>query len=169
MSACSGRPRRLSDAVVGGLWRYGGAVTDLSAAASWADLPAWAAKLQDAPAALQLPADRARPTVLGAGIERYGFTVAADLVSAAQGLARDTDGDLYTVLLAAWQALLARYTDESDIAVGCRGVPATSSEPESEERMLVVRTRIDAGESFRSLARATLDQLREAVALGPVT
>ena len=71
-----------------------------------------------APAALDLPTDRPRPAVqtfVGASVP---IEVSAGLTEALQQLSRGTNSTLAIVLLAAWQALLSRYSGQVDIAVG---------------------------------------------------
>ena len=141
-----------------------------TAARQRVDVTTWARKLEDAPAALQLPADRARPTALPPARERVTLPLTTNLVRAAAELGRATDADLYTVLLSAWQALLVRYSDVTDLVVGCAGgLPPGGFSAAAGDGVLVVRTRVEARDSFRSIVKTTATELRETTALGPVT
>ncbi len=77
----------------------------------------WCQQL-DALPALALPTDRPRPAQAdyrGAGLS---FRIEASLAAAIHALARNNGCTLYMVLLAAFMLLLARYSAQSDIAVG---------------------------------------------------
>jgi amino acid adenylation domain-containing protein len=78
----------------------------------------WRRQLADLPPLLELPTDRPRPAV-----QRYrGSTVpvclTADLTRQAEALARREGATLFMVLLAGFQALLARLSGQPDLAVG---------------------------------------------------
>ncbi|MBW4717721.1 non-ribosomal peptide synthase/polyketide synthase [Saccharothrix obliqua] len=77
----------------------------------------WAERLAGTPP-LELPTDRPRPAVrTGAGAV-HPFRVPDDVAAAVRRLARRRGDTLFTTLVAACQALLARYTGQDDIAVG---------------------------------------------------
>jgi amino acid adenylation domain-containing protein len=90
----------------------------------------WATKLSGAPARLELPTDRARPTrqTFSGAIERRSLpTVLTDQL---RSLSRGESVTLYMTLLAAFQTLLARYSGQTDI---CVGTPvALRDRPETE-------------------------------------
>jgi len=67
---------------------------------------------------LDLPTDRPRPAELSWAGGSSGFTLEADVSVALRDLARRRGVSLATVLLAAWQALLARLSGQEDVAVG---------------------------------------------------
>ena len=67
---------------------------------------------------LDLPADRPRPGVKSHGGARLHRTVPRELVAALGARAREADGTLFIALLAAFDALLARYTGSTDLLVG---------------------------------------------------
>ncbi|MBB5954030.1 amino acid adenylation domain-containing protein/non-ribosomal peptide synthase protein (TIGR01720 family) [Saccharothrix tamanrassetensis] len=77
----------------------------------------WAEKLADVPP-LELPTDRPRPAVRSGAGAMHSFTVPAEVASALKDLAQRRGDTLFTALVAACQALLARYTGQDDIAVG---------------------------------------------------
>ncbi|HEY0734202.1 MAG TPA: condensation domain-containing protein, partial [Herpetosiphonaceae bacterium] len=83
-----------------------------------AQLKFWKQHLAGAPAALELPTDRARPAVQTFAGARYPLLIAPALTSDLRALAQRVDATLFMVLLAAFDVLLLRYTGQSDIVVG---------------------------------------------------
>ncbi|MYT25676.1 non-ribosomal peptide synthetase, partial [Streptomyces sp. SID7760] len=77
----------------------------------------WRAALAGLPA-LELPTDRPRPQVRSGAGDAFVFEVPAELAQRLGALARERGATLFMVLLAGFQALLARYTGQADIAVG---------------------------------------------------
>ena len=67
---------------------------------------------------LELPADRPRSKLQTSSGALYDFSLSASLVSSLQELSRRSGTTLFMTLLAAFQALLYRYTGETDVAVG---------------------------------------------------
>jgi amino acid adenylation domain-containing protein/non-ribosomal peptide synthase protein (TIGR01720 family) len=78
----------------------------------------WRAQLAGAPARLDLPTDRPRPVIASNNGALVPFAMGVEEVAALRGLARDHGVTLYMVLLAAFEALLARYSGRTDITVG---------------------------------------------------
>lgn len=82
-------------------------------------LPWWEARLADAPASLDLPTDQPRPSVFPTRGAVHRRTLAVDLDTArVEGAAVAAGTTPFMVLLAAFQALLHRYTAAEDICVG---------------------------------------------------
>ncbi|MFJ1704780.1 amino acid adenylation domain-containing protein [Kitasatospora sp. NPDC088346] len=77
----------------------------------------WRTELAGVPA-LDLPADRPRPPVFGFAGAAHEFRWDADLSARITELARAHGASRYMVLMAAYQALLARHTGQWDFAVG---------------------------------------------------
>ena len=67
---------------------------------------------------LDLPADRPRPAIQSFAGAAQSFVLSATLSNALRRLSHEHDVTLYMTLLAAFQALLARYAGQTDIAVG---------------------------------------------------
>ncbi|GAA1292609.1 non-ribosomal peptide synthetase [Saccharothrix xinjiangensis] len=67
---------------------------------------------------LELPTDRPRAAVRGTAGAMHEFTVPAPVAEALRSLVARRGDTLFTALVAATQALLARYTGQDDIAVG---------------------------------------------------
>ena len=83
-----------------------------------AELAWWRERLAGIPAALALPADRPRPAVQSF---RGGFRAAAvdpEVAAALAALSRRHGATLFMTVMAAFYALLHRYTGEEDLVVG---------------------------------------------------
>ena len=125
----------------------------------------WKDQLDGISLALGLPTDYPRPAVQSYRGSELRFTLDRDLQKELKQLARQENATLFMFLLAAVQILLARYSGQNDISVG---TPILSrAHPDTEKLIglfsntLVMRSRIDADESFREF----LGRVRE-IALG---
>ena len=78
----------------------------------------WKERLRGAPALLPLPTDRPRPPVESFRGKEWRVGFEAGLTEALKTLARESGTTLFTVLLAAYQILLARYSGQEDVVVG---------------------------------------------------
>ncbi|MES1210731.1 MAG: condensation domain-containing protein, partial [Acidobacteriota bacterium] len=78
----------------------------------------WRERLAGAPTSLDLPFDRPRPAIPSSRGTRLAVAFSADLAYAVERLARRFEATLFMVLLAAFQALLGRFTGQEDIPVG---------------------------------------------------
>ncbi|HEU0079530.1 MAG TPA: amino acid adenylation domain-containing protein, partial [Longimicrobiaceae bacterium] len=125
----------------------------------------WRGHLAGAPAALDLPTDRPRPREQSGRGASHAFSVPAELAGAVHALARREGATPFMVLLAAWQALLARWSGQDDVVVGSPIAGRTRAETEGLigffVNTLVLRAKLDANATFREL----LAQVRE-VTLG---
>jgi amino acid adenylation domain-containing protein len=92
----------------------------------------WRRQLAGLPV-LELPTDRPRPATQSHEGAIQWLDLPADLSEGLRGLARREGATLFMVLLAAFQALLARYSGQEDVAVG---VPTGSRSWVETERML---------------------------------
>lgn len=77
----------------------------------------WRSRLAGLPP-LELPTDRPRPPVWEGTGGVVRFDLPSEVVAAVDRLARANRATRFMVLLAAFQALLARYTGQTDLAVG---------------------------------------------------
>ncbi len=130
-----------------------------------AQLDFWRDALADAPALSTVPTDRPRPRV-----QRYvGATFSCSLENATlrelNGLAQQTQGTLFNVLMAALAVLLSRHAGQRDL---CIGTPfANRGRPEIEPLIghfvntLVIRHRIEPGQTFAELLRQLRGQMLE--------
>ncbi|HEU5374484.1 MAG TPA: condensation domain-containing protein, partial [Ktedonobacteraceae bacterium] len=119
------------------------------------ELEYWRQQLADAPPLLELPLDRPRPPV-----QRYaGATLTVpfspSLTSALNALSRREGVTLFMTLLAAFQALLARFCGQEDIPVGAFIANRLHKELEGLigffVNILVLRTNLSGNPSFREL------------------
>ena len=128
----------------------------------------WKRQLEDAPPVLELPADRSRPVVQSFRGATEVFTISPDLSAALQQLCQAEGVTLFVLQLAAFQALLYRYTGEQDVVVGS---PVANRNQTATEQLigffintLVLRTQLSAQWSFRELLAHVRETCVEALA-----
>jgi amino acid adenylation domain-containing protein len=118
----------------------------------------WRDCLAGAPARIELPLDRARPA-----IQRFAGAVESSAIPAAlaarvRELGRVHGASLFMTLLAAFKALLYRYTGQRDLVVGSPIANRTRSELEPLigffVNTLALRTKINGDLTFDELLRA---------------
>ena len=125
----------------------------------------WRERLSDAPSSLELPTDHARPPEESHHGATFSFRIPGAIQTGLQALARREGATLFMTLLAAFQALLAKYTGQADVVVG--SPVAKRNRPEIEGLIglfvntLVLRTDLTGDPTFREL----LGRVRE-VTLG---
>src|SRR6266536_40539 len=110
----------------------------------------WAAYLAGVPLGLELPEDRPRAAERSFHEDRCPLTPGSALLEDVATLARNEQTVPAVVWLAALQALLHRYTSETDVLVGS---PAPGAEPAegAEPAVMPWRTRLDGELPFRAL------------------
>ena len=91
----------------------------------------WKEQLAGAPAVLELPTDRARPAVQSFRGAHQRVVLTKRLSEALKALSRQEGVTLFMTLLAAFQALLLRYTGQDDIVVGSPTAGRTRAETEN--------------------------------------
>ncbi|KYC36587.1 non-ribosomal peptide synthetase [Scytonema hofmannii PCC 7110] len=121
----------------------------------------WKQQLTSELPVLQLPTDRARPTVATfTGAKQY-FTFSKTLTDALNQLSQREDTTLFMTLLAAFNTLLYHYTDQEDILIGSPIANRNRAELEGMLGLfvntLVLRNNLNGNPSFRKL----LHQVRE--------
>jgi non-ribosomal peptide synthetase component F/acyl carrier protein len=114
----------------------------------------WKERLAGAPSLLELPTDRPRPAVRS----DRGATLTFELEHAApraEALARSEDATPFMVMLAAWQALLARWSGQDDVLVGTPIASRTTPDVEPLigyfANTLVLRGDLSGDPTFREL------------------
>ncbi|MBV8856906.1 MAG: amino acid adenylation domain-containing protein, partial [Acidobacteria bacterium] len=121
----------------------------------------WMEQLRDAPAVLELPADRPRPAVQTYNGSFETHLIRKELADSLKALARREGVTLFMATLAAFKVLLHRYTRQEDILVGTPIANRTRGETEGLigffVNTLVMRTRLGGDPTFRGL----LSQVRE--------
>ncbi|MEN3329190.1 MAG: hypothetical protein V7638_3997 [Acidobacteriota bacterium] len=125
----------------------------------------WREQLAGAAPTINLPTDHPRPAVEGfRGAKQY-VQMPAKLLRSLKELSQREGATLFMTLLAAWAALLGRYSGEEDVIVGTPIANRTRTELEGLVgffvNSLVLRTSLKGDPSFRELLR----RVRE-VALG---
>ncbi|HEY6930341.1 MAG TPA: amino acid adenylation domain-containing protein, partial [Thermoanaerobaculia bacterium] len=117
----------------------------------------WKNQLRGAAGLLELPTDRPRPPVQSSRGERYLMTLTKELSDSLRVLSGRESSTLFMTLLAAFQALLGRLTQEEDILVG--SPIAGRNKGETEELIgffvntLVLRGDLSGNPTFRDLLR----------------
>ena len=115
----------------------------------------WKKQLEGAPGVLDLPTDRPRPAVQSYLGARSSFELSKELTDQLKALSRKENTTLFMTLLAAFQALLYRYTGQQDIVVGSPIANRTRVEIEGLigffVNTLVLRTELSGNPSFREL------------------
>ena len=153
-------------------YRYDDKLTDEAAflqgsgaAEAWAY---WQGELAGELPVLNLLTDKPRPvvqTLTGASVP-FSLDVAES--EKLQALARQSGTTLYTLLLAAFQTLLHRYTSQDEILVGCpvagRNQAASASTVGYFVNPVVVRARFAAKQTFDALLSDTRHRLLNAIA-----
>jgi amino acid adenylation domain-containing protein len=117
----------------------------------------WRKQLEGAPPLLELPADRPRPPVQIFRGGQHSSMLPAPLLASLRALAEEEQSTFFMTMLAAFKALLYRYTMAEDVIVG---TPiANRTRPELEgiigffANTLVLRTKLSGDLSFRQLIR----------------
>jgi amino acid adenylation domain-containing protein/non-ribosomal peptide synthase protein (TIGR01720 family) len=117
----------------------------------------WRGQLAGAPPWLELPTDRPPPAVQSYRGATARFTLPAGLVGQVKRLALSEDATLFMTLLAAFQALLARWSGQHDISVG---VPIANRDRRELQELigffvntLVLRTDLSDDPGFRTLVQ----------------
>ncbi|MHA7627475.1 amino acid adenylation domain-containing protein [Corallococcus sp. M7] len=87
----------------------------------------WHKQLDGVPDVLELPTDHARPAVRTFRGAARTFRLDADLTRRLRALAREEGTTLFSLLLAAWQVLLARHAGQERFAVGSPAAGRTRS------------------------------------------
>ncbi len=125
----------------------------------------WRQQLAGAPTSLDLPTDHPRPTVQSFNGARLPWSLSQEFTEKLQSFSRERGVTMFMTLLAGFQVLLSRYSNQDDVVVG---TPiANRNRAEIEEMIgfftntLVLRTRLAAESTFSEI----LSQVKE-TALG---
>ncbi len=120
-----------------------------------AELAYWRGQLGDSVEPLDLPTDRPRPTVQTQNGARYGLGLSQRLSEEIKELSARKGTTLFMTMLAAFQALLSRYTGQEEIAVGTPIAGRNRAETEPLigffVNTLVLRTSLSGDPSFTEL------------------
>nr|WP_010133791.1 non-ribosomal peptide synthetase [Microbulbifer agarilyticus] len=117
----------------------------------------WRNQLAALPSPLDIPSDRARPATPDFSGGMVTFKLPATLTAELQLLARQESATSFMLLLAAWQLLLHRYTQQNDILVGTPSGRRPHTQTENMIGLfintLVMRTDFSVVNCFRDLLR----------------
>ncbi|MEP6917618.1 MAG: amino acid adenylation domain-containing protein, partial [Acidobacteriota bacterium] len=117
----------------------------------------WTGRLASPLPVLDLPVDRRRPAVLTHRGATLLLEWPAPLLDRLKALSVDTDGTLFTTLMAGYAALLARYARQDDVVVGFPVAGRGRAELEPLigffVNTLVLRTDLSGDPTFRQLLR----------------
>ncbi|MCK5571737.1 MAG: amino acid adenylation domain-containing protein, partial [Bacteroidetes bacterium] len=117
----------------------------------------WRKQLQGAPPILDLPTDKARPSVQRFSGATVSLEIGADLRDAVADVSAQEGVTLFMTLLAGFQALLHRYTAQHDILVGSPIANRTQTATESLigffVNTLVLRANFHGDPTFRDIVR----------------
>ncbi|MEI2579470.1 non-ribosomal peptide synthase/polyketide synthase [Scytonema sp. PRP1] len=126
----------------------------------------WQKQLKDAPALLPLPTDRPRPAVQTFAGARQEFALSLELTQKLTQLSQQQGCTLFMTLLAAFDTLLYRYTEQTDILVGTPIANRDRSEIEGLigffVNTLVMRTNLAGNPSFSELLGRVREMAMEA-------
>jgi amino acid adenylation domain-containing protein len=135
------------------LWLQGGALET--------QLAYWRRQLSGATGILDLPTDRSRPAVQTYAGSRYSFALSKELADEVDATSRREGVTVFMLLLAAFKALLYRYTGQQDVIVGSPVAGRSRAEIEGLigffVNTLVLRTDFSNNPRFRGL----LQRVRE--------
>jgi amino acid adenylation domain-containing protein len=115
----------------------------------------WKERLSGAPAALELPTDRARPAAQSYRGKGFIIALPAELTASLNELAQSDGATLFMVLLAAFNVVLSRWSGQDDIVVGSPIAGRSHRELEGLigffVNALALRTDLSGDSSFREL------------------
>ena len=119
------------------------------------DLSFWRENLRGPPMALELPADRPRPSVMSYRGNKRRFRLESKLTENLRHLCRQEQTSLFTVFAAALNTLLYRYTSEDDVLIG---IPIADRDRPELQPLIgflidthVLRTDLSGNPTFREL------------------
>ena len=119
------------------------------------DLAYWEETLRGAPPVLELPADRPRPAALSYRGGRIRWKVNGNLTTALREAGQRANASLFTLMAAALNVLLYRYTQSEDILLG---IPLGDRDEKELQGLIgfllhthVLRTRFSGDTTFRGL------------------
>lgn len=119
----------------------------------------WREQLRDLPH-LEVPTDRPRPPVQSFVGRHHELRIDTGLTAAIRELARDTGATTFMVLLAVFQALLGRYTQQDDVAIGSYVAGRSPAEVEGLIGLFLNTVILRADLSGAPTFRCFLDRVR---------
>lgn len=130
------------------------------------DLAYWKNQLSGAPSVMQLPLDRPRPVIQTTSGAVYPFRAPEHILTNLQALCQREGVTSVMALLAAFKALLYRYTDQEDLVIGLPVFNRHHSETEGLIGLfvntLVIRTSLADNPDFCTLLRRVRESILKA-------
>jgi amino acid adenylation domain-containing protein len=128
----------------------------------------WQARLQGAPAVLELPTDRPRPAVQNWRGDSVSMVVAEGLTKSLLVLSKDEHTTLFVTLMTAFQILLARYSRQQTIVTGSefanRELAETRSLIGPLANTFALRTDLSGHSPFKALLAQVSENVRQSEA-----
>ncbi|MEW5925949.1 MAG: amino acid adenylation domain-containing protein, partial [Gemmatimonadota bacterium] len=123
----------------------------------------WKERLAGAPPLLEIPTDRPRAAGQDTSTGLHAFALSAETSRALEALSRREETTLFMTVLAAWLAVLGRWSGQDDVVVGSANAGRTRQETEGLigffVNMLVLRGDLSGDPTWREL----LARVRETV------
>ncbi|HET6229654.1 MAG TPA: amino acid adenylation domain-containing protein [Longimicrobiaceae bacterium] len=121
------------------------------------DLAFWRERLAGAPPVLELPTDRARPSVESHRGATYHFGLSPELTGRIRDLVREEGSTLFATLLGGLKAVLGRHAGQDDVVVGTPVANRSRAQIEGLigffVNTLALRTDLSGDPTFRELVR----------------
>ncbi|HUC10574.1 MAG TPA: amino acid adenylation domain-containing protein [Stellaceae bacterium] len=128
----------------------------------------WRAQLDSAPTLLELPTDRPRPAVQTYPGRTHLFEIDAELTAGLRQFSRESDSSQFMTLLAAYAAILSRYSGQDDIVVGSPVANRKHSDTEALigffANTLALRVDLSGDPTFRELLARVREMTLDAFA-----
>jgi hypothetical protein len=126
----------------------------------------WRDALAGAPTLTEFPADRPRPSRPNFVSESIEVRIDADLCARLENFARESGGDMYAVLFAAWTAAIGRLSNQRDVVVG--SALQTQGDANVLADPLPLRIDLSRDPDAVQLVKQTHEQRRRAAAHGAI-
>jgi amino acid adenylation domain-containing protein len=127
----------------------------------------WKRQFADEPKPLRLPTDYPRPRVKSDAGSIEKLTLPTELAESLRAFARGEGASLFQVLMAAFGALLYRYTGQEEIVIGTSAANRNRREVQNVMGLFIntlpIRTRVRGEQSFRERLREVQATCREAL------
>jgi NRPS condensation-like uncharacterized protein len=121
----------------------------------------WVAQLSNAPATINLPSDRAHPSVRSFRGAKHALTITKDIADKLTEIGRKKRATLFMTMLAAFQALLACITGDEDLVVGSPIVVRRDAETENLignfTNTIALRAKFSGDPDFNEMLRQARD------------